>query len=229
MNQKTKKVLIIINSFALVAALIWAYMKLDYEPVITSIGLITTLAGLLFSERKENKISIVEPLSIKNNPKIKNEITITNNIENQKETSITPKSSHSTKEDLEKRKNLTNVLFIDDDTKFKIITILNKVGWKTKIIKDVDNMDADPVLNSHILFVDIQGVGIKLGFKDQGLGLAHSLKKKYPDKKVIIYSTESTGDRFHEALRSVDSFLSKNAEPFEFQELIEQYSAEIKL
>ena len=88
-------------------------------------------------------------------------------------------------------------------------------------------MDSQVVMDSHILFVDIQGVGVKLGFKEEGLGLAFSLKKKYPEKKVIIYSTHTTGDRFHDALRTVDTFLSKNAEPFEFQELIEQYSAEL--
>ena len=36
------------------------------------------------------------------------------------------------------------------------------------------------------------------------------LKKKYPEKKVILYSTESAGNRFHEALRKVDDFLYKN-------------------
>ncbi len=205
MTVSMKRILIVLNTIALMASLAWTYFQFNWEPVITTLILLAGLIGLLVTK--------------KNGPK--NTKIISNN--------MAPKSSKSSKEELEKRKNLTNILFVDDDTKFKIIKILNTAGWKTKIIKDMDNLDSDVVVKAHILFIDIHGVGVLLGFKDQGLGLAYSLKKKYPHKKIIIYSTESTGDRFHEALRSVDTFLSKNAEPFEFQELIEQYSAELSL
>ena len=164
-------------------------------------------------------------------PEIKNEINITNNHSDaNKPENLTPKSASSTKDELDIRKKLTNILFVDDDTKFKIIKILNVAGWiNTKIVKDVFNPDSDLVKNSHILFVDINGVGIKMGFTDEGLGLANYLKKKYPEKKIILYSTESAGNRFHEALRNVDDFLYKNADPSEFQEIIEQFSAEVDL
>ena len=95
-------------------------------------------------------------------------------------------------------------------------------------MKDIDNLDSDMLMNSHILFVDINGVGIKLDFKDEGLGLANAIKKKYPNKKVVIYSSDEKGNRFHKALRNVDDFLSKNAEPFEFQDIIEQFVSEIE-
>ncbi len=164
-------------------------------------------------------------------PEIKNEINITNNLNGEnKQENLVPKSASSTKDELDTRKKLTNILFVDDDTKFKIIKILNVAGWiNTKIVKDIENPDSDLVKNSHILFVDINGVGIKMGFSDEGLGLANYLKKKYPEKKVILYSTESAGNRFHEALRKVDDFLYKNADPSEFQEIIEQFSAEVEL
>lgn len=68
-------------------------------------------------------------------------------------------------------------------------------------------------MKSDIFFVDIQGVGKKLDFQDEGLGLANALK----NKKVVIYSAENRGDRFHEA----DDSLPKNAEPFQFQQTIE--------
>lgn len=164
-------------------------------------------------------------------PEIKNKINITNNINGlNNQENLVPKSASSTKDELDTRKKLTNILFVDDDTKFKIIKILNVAGWiNTKIVKDVENPDSDLVKNSHILFVDINGVGIKMGFSDEGLGLANYLKKKYPEKKVILYSTESAGNRFHAALRKVDDFLYKNADPSEFQEIIEQFSAEVEL
>ena len=205
MRVPMKRILIVINTIALTASLLWTYFQFNWEPVITTLILLAGLIALLVTKRKDQR-----------------ETNVSSN-------NIAPKSSKSSKEELEKRKNLTNILFVDDDTKFKIIKILNTAGWKTKIVKDISNLDSEVVVKAHILFIDIHGVGVLLGFKDQGLGLAYSLKKKYPHKKVIIYSTESTGDRFHEALRSVDTFLSKNAEPFEFQELIEQYSAELSL
>lgn len=124
-------------------------------------------------------------------------------------------------------KNYIRVLFIDDDTKFKIIKILNTAGWKTQIVKDIDNLDSDLILNTHIFFIDINGVGIKLDFKDQGLGLANAIKQKYPNKKVVIYSSDENGNRFHKALRNVDDFLPKNAEPIEFQSIIENFAIEI--
>lgn len=126
---------------------------------------------------------------------------------------------------LEIYKTSKRILFIDDDTKFKVVQILKTTGWThTKIIKDVKSLDCAEILEADILFVDIQGVGKLLAFADEGLGLADAIKTKYPLKKVIIYSAETKGDRFHKALRTVDSFLAKNADPYEFQQLIENFS-----
>lgn len=124
---------------------------------------------------------------------------------------------------LSEAKKTKSILFIDDDVKFKVVSILKKAGWEnTRIFKDVSSLDDDEVKNTDIFFVDIQGVGIKMDFKEEGLGLALAIKKKYPDKKVVIYSSETKGDRFHEALKVADSFLPKNAEPYEFQLIVEE-------
>lgn len=126
------------------------------------------------------------------------------------------------------QKGIINILFVDDDSRFKVVKILQKAGWaNTKSIKDIESLDDTQVRETHIFFVDIQGVGISLGFKDEGLGLALALKDKYPDKKVIIYSSETKGERFHSALRKADDFLAKNAEPYEFQTIVENYAKEI--
>ena len=53
------------------------------------------------------------------------------------------------------------------------------------------------------------------------LGKIVANSKKYPEKKVIIYSAETTGDRFDADLRKVDGSLPKNAEPIQFSNLIE--------
>lgn len=78
--------------------------------------------------------------------------------------------------------------------------------------------------DADIFFVDIQGVGLKLGFRDEGLGLALALKEKYPDKKLVIYSAEPRGERFHKALKKADETLEKNADPYQFQQLVENFT-----
>ncbi|UGS23790.1 response regulator [Flavobacterium channae] len=208
----------------------WIIENKDW--IFSGIGvlIIGIIINYFIDRNKQNdKLGILDNSS-ESSVEVKNEVVINNILEGKNSGNLAPKSALSSKDELETRKKLTNILFVDDDTKFKIIKILNVSGWiNTKIIKDIDNPDSDLVKNSHILFVDINGVGIKMGFKDEGLGLANYLKKKYPEKKVIIYSTEQGGNRFHEALRKVDDFLHKNAEPSEFQEIIEQFSAEVDL
>lgn len=128
----------------------------------------------------------------------------------------------------DKRKSNISILFIDDKhTDFRIVSILKKTGWiNTKSVKDVINLDDPKVVEADIIFVDINGVGTTL-FKDEGLGLASALKKKYLDKKIVIYSSNPEGDRSHKALREVDEFLFKDAEPFQFTNLIERFTNEL--
>lgn len=135
-------------------------------------------------------------------------------------------SSTSTEQkSIKEYKDETRILFIDDDTKFKVAKILSKSGWvHTKLIKDAETLDISEITEAHILFIDVQGVGVAMGFNDEGLGLALAIKKKYPKKKVVIYSAETQGDRFHEALRTADNFLPKNADPYEFQKIVEEYT-----
>lgn len=84
-------------------------------------------------------------------------------------------------------------------------------------------MDCADIKNANIIFVDINGVGVTLFPKEQGLGLAEALKRKYPEKYIVLYSAQEKGDRFHKALKVVDSTLSKNAEPYEFINIIENF------
>lgn len=126
---------------------------------------------------------------------------------------------------LEEYKDRVRILFIDDDTRFKVVKILKRSGWvHTNLIKDCDTLDDVDVEKADILFIDVQGVGISMGFSDEGLGLALAIKEKYKEKKVIIYSAETEGDRFHLALRKADSFLAKNADPYQFQKIVEEFT-----
>jgi len=127
---------------------------------------------------------------------------------------------------LDEIKQIANILFIDDH-KFQVVNILKNAGWNnTRQIKDIESLDQNELLNAHILFVDIQGVGKKLKFQDEGLGLISALRDKYPTKKIIVYSAIHEGDRFHEGLSKADARLRKNADPYEFQSLVEEFSRE---
>jgi len=176
---------------------------------IAVLGIIVTVIKQLFKHSEDNS----------NNSTVNNNITIAAN---------TLADNHVSKREdrqtsLASVKDVIKILFIDDE-KFMMVDILKAAGWvNTKRVKDVTNLEMPAILESHIIFVDINGVAKDL-FKDQGIGLAGGLKKKYPDKVVIIYSAESNGDRFNKTLREVDECISKNAEPYEFVNLVEEYS-----
>ena len=77
---------------------------------------------------------------------------------------------------LERAKLSMNILFIEDDRKFKVVDILKRSGWQnTSIRKDVKSMDDDLVKETDVFFVDIQGVGKDMRFQEEGLGLAIAL------------------------------------------------------
>ncbi|WP_353146262.1 response regulator [Chryseobacterium sp.] len=126
---------------------------------------------------------------------------------------------------IEAKKNKLSILFIDDDKNFSIVKILKDSGWKkTKAITDVKSIDINYIQNSEIIFVDINGVGKILNLEHEGLDLALMIKQKYKSKKVIIYSANKTNNAFHSAWEVVDARLEKNALPYQFQNLVENFS-----
>lgn len=193
----------------------------NYQWFFSGIGVF--LIGIILRFLFKNKNSNTPIININNSSS--NSTTLSNNSQmNKAEEIITQVSVF----DIDKIKPFVKILFIDDDTKFKVINILKNAGWaNTKIIKDVISLDDFDIKEANILFVDIKGVGKKLNCKDEGLGLALYLKKKYPLKKVIIYSAETKGERFHEALKLADDSLAKNADPYEFQLIVEKFAEDI--
>lgn len=185
------------------------WLSSNYQWLFSGAGLsILTIIGIVVNNRNKKKISI----SI-------NKFQPTDSL-SKKGIAPTPIKRSDTEV-----MALTKILFIDDDTSFKVVKILKNTGWiNTKITKDIMNLNDRQVLETDIFFVDINGVGIKLKFKDEGLGLALALKKTFPEKIVVIYSTVDSGDRFHEALRIADDTLSKQADPYEFITIVTNYA-----
>lgn len=126
---------------------------------------------------------------------------------------------------LSELRDATEILFVDDNEDFKVVDIFKTEGWRnTKLVSDVEALTSKNVRDAHVIFVDIGGVGKELDFDDEGLGLVIALKHEYPDKKVIVYSAHTEGDRFHSALRQADATIRKNAEPYEFMKLLRRFS-----
>lgn len=125
------------------------------------------------------------------------------------------------RDSVDRIKEKTRVLFVDD-REFEVVDILKNAGWQNIDYKnDIDNIGCDIVKNSDVIFVDVNGVGKKL-FRNEGIGLAAAIKKRYPKKRVIIYSAVSDGNRLDPDLSVVDGILEKNAEPIQFSAQIEQ-------
>lgn len=184
----------------------------NYQWIFSGIGvvIITGVFGLLFRHKKKDSTSYQKEY----NP---NQGNVPSRL-------LDNTQAAKTLNDL---KIKTSILFVDDET-FNVVNILKKSGWiNTSSKKDIDDLDSSVVKNADIIFVDINGVGIKLQFKNQGLGLAGALKDKFPEKKIVIYSAETTGNRFEKILQKVDACLPKNAEPYEFIQLVEKFAFDI--
>ena len=185
----------------------------NYEWIFSGIGV--TIIGWIVLAIKKNKKTDTPTSSTSNN----NIITINNNA------SHANGSLQQKQNNLPKKKEDYRILFIDDNyTDFNMVSILKKAGWpNTRAVKDLTDLDDLKAREASIIFVDINGVGTQM-FEDQGLGLAAALKDRYPEKTIILYSADPTGNRFDKKLKKVDDSLPKNAEPYEFISLIEQYS-----
>lgn len=140
-----------------------------------------------------------------------------------------PNEKKSNKLTVDGMKAQTNILFIDDDKKFKIVSILKKAGWKNTSFfpnPDVTDINAEKIRYAHIIFVDIKGVGTTM-YDNEGLDLVVDLKKKYPEKKIVMYSSVQEHSLFHDAINMADDRISKNSQPAVFASAIEKLSEDI--
>ncbi len=117
-------------------------------------------------------------------------------------------------------KESISILFIDDQT-FDYINNLKNAGYiNVRRIRNVKQIDCPEIINANVIFVDVNGVGTNLFPKEQGLGVAKAIKKRFGNSKnVYLYSAS------HQPLSSdfniLDGVMSKNADPYEFINLIE--------
>lgn len=123
-------------------------------------------------------------------------------------------------------KELTRILFIDDQ-EFDLLESIKQEGWRVNHIKDLDKFDNTLLKDAHIICVDVLGIGEKLNYKDGGLGLVKDIKKEYPNKKIILYSSVASHDIFDEAIDLVDRKVHKDGKLYPFLNAIEELSYKV--
>lgn len=122
----------------------------------------------------------------------------------------------------------TRILFIDDQSRKDIVDYLKEEGWTARAINDIRAIEIPEIKDSHIICVDIKGIGVKLKKENEGLDIAASIKKRFPYKKVILYSSQATHDFFHEANNLIDRRIYKSSGDNEiFRNEIEELAKEI--
>lgn len=120
------------------------------------------------------------------------------------------------------------ILFVDDKDDFPIITMLRSIGYQVEYLDDIVDFDARPIKYADIVFLDINGVGVAMKFKNQGMGLCGALRDYYGDtKRLILYSGETEGSIFDKDAKKADATLPKDSDLYQFISYITQYGKEL--
>ena len=129
---------------------------------------------------------------------------------------------------IDKIKSKVKVLFIDDK-EFPVVNHLRSIGYTgIDYMTDVRDIDDTRIRYADIIFIDINGVGLLLGFPNQGMGLCGALKKKYGDtKRIILYSGETEGSIFDKDAQKADATLKKDSDIYQFISYITDYAKEL--
>lgn len=85
------------------------------------------------------------------------------------------------------KKEQLQILFIDDET-MPIVEILRKAGYQVRKKQSVLSEDDIDIKNSHVIFVDYNGVGGKLS-DQQGAGVIKRIREKYRKTKYLVLYT----------------------------------------
>lgn len=134
-------------------------------------------------------------------------------------------------EDLEKSRDRIRNISIREKKNVRIL-IVDDEGFDDEVLKTLGYLDIDTKLkyekisdyeNYDIIFCDINGIAKELDSKYQGAELARLIKKTYPSKVVIIYSSKEQSLDFYKYKTYVDEMIPKNIKNAEMAEIIDKY------
>lgn len=95
-----------------------------------------------------------------------------------------------------------------DDEPFSSVDRLQRNDFRIKQFKDITDVSA--VSEYEIILVDIDGVAISLSEKYQGAFLIKEIRKKYPHKVIIAYSSKTFDASYNEYFNNADFVFMKD-------------------
>lgn len=126
--------------------------------------------------------------------------------------------------ELSKLKDKFEILIIDDNTP-AIVESLRRSGFRIRDFKDIETIET--VEPYPIIACDIEGIGknFRPGSKNGGIHVLREIRKHYPDKYLIQYSTKSQD--IDESLTQADVIFPKDTTIDGWQDKIEESLREL--
>lgn len=134
-------------------------------------------------------------------------------------------------EDLENAREKIKTVTIKDKKNVRI-AIIDDEGFDDEVLKSLGYLDIDIKENYDkladyecydIIFCDINGIARDVDPVYQGAALAKLIKKTYPSKIVIIFSSKDQSLDFYKFSKDVDAIIPKNVKNAEIADLIDKY------
>lgn len=134
-------------------------------------------------------------------------------------------------EELEKSRDRIKNVSIRDKKNIRIV-IVDDEGFDDEVLKSLGYLDIEVKLkyqklkeyeNYDIIFCDINGIAKDVDPVFQGAALAKLIKKTYPAKTVIIFSSKEQSLDFYKFKNDVDEIIPKNTKNSEIAEIIDKY------
>lgn len=114
----------------------------------------------------------------------------------------------------------TSILIIDDEG-FNTDT-LKSIGY-TNIHKKFKHDNINDYQTYNIILCDINNIARELDEKYQGAALAKTIKDEYPDKIVVIYSSQAQSAELNKFYKEVDDVINKDISPMELHQKLDNY------
>ena len=132
---------------------------------------------------------------------------------------------------LEKSRDKIKNVSIRDKKNIRI-GIIDDEGFDDEVLKNLGYLDIDVKLKYEklsdyeiydIVFCDINGIAKEVDQTYQGAALAKLIKKTYPSKTVIIFSSKEQSLDLYKFKNDVDEIIPKNIKNSEIAEIIDEY------
>jgi len=116
-------------------------------------------------------------------------------------------------------------IVVIDDKDFTPAQNLRNYRFQITHFRDFQNLDS--LTKFPIILCDLQGVGMSLSPDLQGAEVIREIKKDYPEKYVVAYTSQGSSETTEVARSFADSFLKKDANPEEWRDLLDKAISEV--